>query len=100
MKTVKIEVPIARQFMKHYKELSDWERVTEATKAIDEVKAIRKEIFNRPVSNKMKIIDEWLEINSKPITYVYDRPSQLFEENQIDQKVKKAGYGQLRILEP
>ena len=58
MKTVKIEVPIARQFMKHYKELSDWERVTEATKAIDEVKAIRKEIFNRPVSNKMKIIDE------------------------------------------
>lgn len=49
---------------------------------------------------KKKFIDEWLEINSKPITYVYDRPSQLFEENQIDQKVKKAGYGQLRILEP
>lgn len=55
---MKIETPVTKQFLRQYQELSDWEKTTEATKAIREIKAIKKEVIKSAAPNKASVIEE------------------------------------------
>lgn len=47
---------------------------------------------------KKGLIDQWLEENSKPVTYVYQQPIDSF--STLPNSKQKKGYGELRILQP
>lgn len=55
---MKIETPVAKQFLSRYRELSNWEKTTEATKAIREIKAIKKAVMKSAAPNKVSVIEE------------------------------------------
>lgn len=56
--TMKIETPVTKQFLRQYRNLSDWEKTKEATKAIREIKAIKKKVMKSAAPNKVSVIEE------------------------------------------